>query len=343
MGRFGLALVVSCTLVAAAGPARADDGDHQKAAAAFKVARTEIAAGNCAAAVPKLEESLAYEPSVGAHLSMADCYEQVDLLAAWKQLEDAASLAASKGDDRENIARDRAAALEPKLSMLRLVFAPSASPPDLTAMEVHVDGSLVKPYVLRRGVVATTPGTHQIEVAVAHKKPWRGQVVARTAGSSIDVDVTLEDEGAPVAAAPVAPTAAPAAAPATSPPAALTDAPAPSGLRTGGLVAGGVGVAGLAVGGIFGILALTDNAHLRDACAGNVHQCVSDDPGHVTSTQSGAKTAATVSTIGFIAGGVALGAGIVMFVAAPSTTHHLEVGAATVPGGGGLRLGGDFD
>jgi hypothetical protein len=342
MGRSGLALLVSCTLAAVAIPARADEGDHQKAAASFKAARADIAAGNCAAAMPKLEESLAYEPSVGALLSMADCYEQVDLLAAWRQLQDAAALAASKGDEREAIARERAAGLEARLSMLRFVYAPSAAPPDPNTLEVHIDGARVLPYVLRRGTLAITPGAHRVEVSAPHKKAWHGQVIARTAGTSVDVDVTLEDEAAPQAAPP-APVAAPLPAPAGTPPVtpAPAEAPAPSGARTAGLVVGGVGVAGLAVGGIFGIVALTDNSHLRDACGGNVHQCTGDTE-KISSTRSAAQTAATVSTIGFIAGGVALAAGVVLFVTAPSSPRHVEVGAAAIPGGGGLRLGGDF-
>src|SRR6202041_2054177 len=101
--------LVSVSCAAAATPAWADDGAHEKAAAAFRSARADIAAGNCAAAVPKLEESLADEPSVGGHLSMADCYEQVDLVAAWRELQEAADLAAVKSDPRASIARDRAA------------------------------------------------------------------------------------------------------------------------------------------------------------------------------------------------------------------------------------------
>jgi len=77
-----LVAVVACLACAgaAARPAAADD-DHEKALETFQAARAAIAAGDCVSALPKLEESLAYEPSVGAHLSIADCYEQVDLVA----------------------------------------------------------------------------------------------------------------------------------------------------------------------------------------------------------------------------------------------------------------------
>src|ERR1700759_3678360 len=120
-----LVFALGAAAIAAAGPARADDSlDHQKAAAAFREARAAIAAGNCAAAVPKLQESVAYEASVGAHLSLADCYEQVDLVAAWRELQEATELAPAKSDPRAVVAHDRAVAIEPKLTMLHFVYAP---------------------------------------------------------------------------------------------------------------------------------------------------------------------------------------------------------------------------
>ncbi|HEX4446082.1 MAG TPA: hypothetical protein VH044_05075, partial [Polyangiaceae bacterium] len=200
MRRNGLAFLVSCMVVVAASPAAADnDADHQKASAAFRAARVDIVAGNCAAAISKLQESLSYEPSVGAHLSIADCYEQVDLVAAWRELQEAADLATSRGDERAAVARDRALGLEPRLSMLRFVYAPA--PADPSGLEVRVDGNVVRPYLLRRGTLATTPGAHDIEVSLAHKKTWRGHVAARSAGTSVEVDVALEDEAPPAAAA----------------------------------------------------------------------------------------------------------------------------------------------
>ncbi len=258
---------------AAAPAAPPTTGAHEKAARShFEPRAPTSATSNCAAAISKLEESLSYEPSVGAHLSIADCYEQVDLVAAWRELQQAADLAAIKSDPRASIAHDRAAALEPKLSLLHFVYASSPlSPPDRAGLEVRVDGALVKPLLLRHDTLATTPGTHDILVSLPHKKTWHGQVVARSAGTSAEVDVTVEDE---TASSPVEPTPMPIAA-AASPPRPEVDSSSSGGTqRTAAFVAGGVGIAGLAAGAIFGVVALADLGNLRDACGGCVSRCV---------------------------------------------------------------------
>jgi hypothetical protein len=336
--RVGLAVVIGMACAGAAAPAAADDGAHEKAAAAFRAARADIATSNCAAAVPKLEESLAYEASVGAHLSMADCYEQVDLVAAWRELQEAADLAATKSDPRASIAHDRAAALEPKLSMLHFVYAPS--PPDRAGLEVRVDGALVKPLLLRRDTLATTPGNHDIFVSVPHKKTWHGQVVARSAGTSAEVDVTVEDE---TASSPVEPAPTPTAATAVPPRPEVDSSSSGGTQRTAAFVAGGVGIAGLAAGAIFGVVALADQGNLRDACGGSVSRCVAPNgAASVTGPQDSARTAATVSTVAFIAGGLALAAGVVLFITAPAG-HRVEIGASGGPGAANLSLGGRFE
>jgi hypothetical protein len=346
MRRSGLAFLVSCIVVVAGSPAAADnDADHQKASAAFRAARADITAGNCAAAISKLEESLSYEPSVGAHLSIADCYEQVDLVAAWRELQEAADLAASKGDERASVARDRALGLEPRLSMLRFVYAPA--PADPSGLEVRVDGNVVRPYLLRRGTLATTPGVHDVEVSTPHKKTWRGHVAAHSAGTSVEVDVALEDESAPapVAAAAPTPEQAPTTAVVTSSLATAPESPSSwNGQKTVALVTGGAGLAGLVVGTIFGIEALGHASDLRNACNGDIHHCTApQDSASVTQPRDAAHSAATGSTIAFIAGGVAVAAGIVLYVTAPSSTHHVEVGASAAPGAAGMSLLGDFD
>jgi hypothetical protein len=329
-------LVVACLTCAgtAASPAAAD-GDHEKASATFEAARAAIAAGDCASAIPKLEESLAYEPSVGAHLSIADCYEQVDLVAAWRKLQEAAELAAAKNDPREGIARDRAAALEPRLPMLRLALTPAGA--DLSALAVRIDGSL-EPLLRRRGSIPTTPGAHEIEVSLPHKKTWRGRLVAGSAGTVVEVDVPIEDEVATVPG-PAAATARLRGAP-KSP---ADEASHGRAQQTAALWTGGAGLAGIVAGAVFGVIAISDSAQLRDACGGDIHVCM-----HMSSSvppellQSRARTAAAVSTIGFIVGGAALAAGIVLYTTAPSS-RPIEIRTAAAQGSAGILVGGPFD
>jgi hypothetical protein len=343
------ALFVGCLGVAIgawAGEVRAQEVDHRKAVQAFTTARAAIDAGDCKTAVPKLRESLAYEPSVGAHLSMADCYESIDLLAAWSELKEAEHLASDKNDDRAGVARARAASMEPKLATVRLT-SPGVNLAD-PAVEARLDGNLVVPFLLRDGLVAATPGAHTVEVSVPGKKPWRRRV-ALSSGVPVAVQVDLENEapGPPGPAAPVLPPAPEAHAGESGPPAPLPFTPPPSegspgtGQRVVGVAAGVVGVAALAVGGAFGVTALAKNSDVRSACGGNVQACTGD-PATVEHARDDARTAATVSTVGLVAGGVLAAAGVVVYLTAPSRNAP-RVGLGGIGGNGpgvGVSLGG---
>src|SRR5512138_3647032 len=74
-------------------------------------------ANNWAAACPKFEASLRYDPAVGTRLNLATCYEKVNKPAsAWGQYREAADVAAKQGDTkRRDFAQKAAAALEPRL------------------------------------------------------------------------------------------------------------------------------------------------------------------------------------------------------------------------------------
>jgi hypothetical protein len=270
-------LALGVAVATATHPARAQDTDHRKAVQAFTTARAAIDAGNCRAAIPKLRESLAFEASVGAHLSMADCFEQIDALAAWNELKAAEQLAVERSDDRSAVAHARAAALESKLAGLRVTLAAEAA--GVGAAEARLDGSVVPEFVWRGGFVAATPGAHTIEVVAPGKRPWRSRVVL-SIGSVAAVAVTLEEdavkapEAAPVAPpASVAPQAAVGVAPVPASPSMPSEGHAGSAQRTAGFVTGGVGLALLGVGGAFGIAALVKSGDLRNACGGDVQRC----------------------------------------------------------------------
>ncbi len=117
----------------------------------------------------------------------------------------------------------------------------------------------------------------------------------------------------PAAAAP--PVAGPPASPAA--PAARSDGPpaepSPHGsaLRTVGYVLAGVGAAGLLVGTFFGVKAVVEKS---DAECDAANQC---EPTALDS----ARTSATVSTIGFVAGGALLAGGITLVVLSPSPSR----------------------
>jgi hypothetical protein len=99
------------------------------------------------------------------------------------------------------------------------------------------------------------------------------------------------------------------------------------------LVAGGVGIAGLAVGTVFGLTASSSwNAAQRDQSS---------------SEQQSAASAATVSTVAFVTGGVAIAAGAVLWFTAPSgsgasSRASLGLAPCASAGGGIVVLRGGF-
>lgn len=99
-------------------PVAAQDAKVQ-AEALFKEAVALSAKGDHAAACQKLEASDKLETGLGTKLRLADCREKTGRLAtAWAAFREGAALAALRKDKREKIARDRAGALEQRLSTL---------------------------------------------------------------------------------------------------------------------------------------------------------------------------------------------------------------------------------
>lgn len=84
-------------------------------------------------------------------------------------------------------------------------------------------------------------------------------------------------------------------------------------LRLVGFIGIGVGAAGLILGGVTGGLALGKHGDLTDAC-GEDGMCPADQQENLDDFN----TFGTVSTIGFIAGGVIAAAGLVLVLVAPS-------------------------
>jgi hypothetical protein len=107
--------------------------------------------------------------------------------------------------------------------------------------------------------------------------------------------------------------------------------------KTIGWVAGGAGVVGLGVGTIFGLMAISDH-NAADCNAASV--CL-------TGPLNDARGAATESSVGFIAGGVLLAAGVGLVLFAPAggeqrASTAIAVTPVLARGGAGLGLGGTF-
>jgi hypothetical protein len=296
----GLASRVALILLLATlwtAPANADvpTTAHDEAIASFEAARALIKAGDCANAIPKLKESLAREMLVGAHLSLAECYQPTDALAAWRELKEAEFLTYTKNDDRAGIARDRAAALEPRLALLHVTLPPAVL--QTPGLEVKLDGVAIDRFYYQSGVIAVAPGKHTVDVR-APGKLFAGAADA-SVGAKAEILVELAD-------APPEPPAAPAPAP-------VVLAPSP-GRRTAGLVTGSLGLAGVVLGGVTGVVSLYYAGQAKIECGkGGLPACDASARPDVKN----ANVFAAVSDAGLFGGGALLVAGVVLYLTAP--------------------------
>jgi hypothetical protein len=104
------------------GTAHAQTSQSAAAEALFEAGREQIASGELDEGCRKMEASQKIDPAVGTLLYLGDCQERLGRTAsAWAAFREAASLARLSGQpQREEIATTRAAALEPRLSRVKV-------------------------------------------------------------------------------------------------------------------------------------------------------------------------------------------------------------------------------
>lgn len=194
--------------------------------------------------------------------------------------------------DAQVAARTELSALEPRVAGVRVELEGPTSD-----VQIFVDD---EQFALERlaYVIPLPPGNHVIRAT-------RGTAAARQV-------VTITANGPPVPVR-LAPTEE-----APPPPPPLHPAPArngtsqdggTSGPLVAGLVVGGVGIVGLTVGTITGAMTLSRADDIKSRCTSE-GQCFANEESEIDS----AKTLGTVSTIGFIAGGVSLALGATLMV-----------------------------
>src|SRR5258708_7517825 len=123
-------------------------------------------------------------------LNLADCYEKNGQTAsAWAEFREASSAARAAGSkDREELARQRATALEPKLSRLTIVAAKQSA-------QITRDGTPVDSAAFGTAM-PVDPGKHVVEATARGKQKWSKAIeVAATAHVSVEVPL-LEDDRA---------------------------------------------------------------------------------------------------------------------------------------------------
>lgn len=313
------AFMVFLGVLGAAAPAAAQEGQSVAAAEQlFDDARRAVEAGDFETACPLFDASYKLDPALGTLLNMASCYEQLGLLAsAWGRYREVVSIATKAGDEaRVAIARERSAALEPRLPRLTIKGPAEA----IRGLEVTRDDLPVDPSVLGAGIYVD-PGEHTVTASAPGRRPFSTRVIAVEAKVAVVEIPALEIE--PEAPAP----------PVT---AFLPDELDPGrNRRVIGLGLGGAGLATLATGLGFGLAArgswqsafddgLCDEASLQCTPAGQERT-------------SSARRHATVANVISGAGAVMIAAGAVLYVTAPRRTR---LAVAPAEGGVAVTIGG---
>src|SRR4051812_39786672 len=158
-------------------PARAQSGSGNRAAAEalFGEGRALMAKSQFSEACPKFEASEQLDPGLGTLLNLADCYEKLGKTAsAWAEYREAIPLARGAGSKvRENLAIERAKALESRLSMITIRALGGAE--DSAALEIRRDGVPVQAAKFG-SPIPVDPGPHTIEATAPGKQKWSSTV-----------------------------------------------------------------------------------------------------------------------------------------------------------------------
>ena len=240
--------------------------------------------------------------------------------------------------DREHGARERAAALAPRLSNLVINGPAAASTPGL---EITRDGEQVGLAQLGLPLPADA-GKHTVAARAPGRRPW--QTVVSVAASGSTASVTVPD----LASAPAAPASAPAPSPAASESTAQTVASRATSATTehegqngisGGVIAGSIATGLLAVGTVVTSVLYSSSLHdynsANDSFAGNR----SDLRAHTTTLG--------VANLALL-GGTVVAAGVTVVLWAHSRSEPERASAAVelrgvvTPGLTGLVLRGDL-
>ncbi len=303
-------LVLGALLVARSASAQTTS-DEVAGRALFEEGRRLMQQGDYKAACPKLEEGERISPGVGMAFNLGECLEKVGRIAsAWAAFSDAAGMARAQSQaDREKVARDRAAALAPRLPHLKLALAPGA---DVDGLAIKRDGVAIG-RAQWSASIPVDPGPHTLLVSAPNRVDATVQVDTPEGAERVAQIPVL----APAPTKVEKPIEKPA--PLTPPPP-IEDPNKGNTQRIVGLVTGGVGIVGLGVGAVYGLMAKSKKSDSDAHCfAGDV--CDSD--GLVLRHEAGGR--ADVATVGFIAGGVLVAAGVVIYLVAPRASARVGI------------------
>lgn len=271
----------------------------------FKEAMTLTDEGKYGEACPKLGKSDELDPLPVTKYWLADCYEHLGRVAsAWTIFIELASATKSNPQQAQQ-AQQRAKAIEKRLPKLQINVPAGAI---VEGLHIHRNGESVEKDFWGQPV-PVDPGDYSVTATAPGKKLWEGtRTLAEGDTAAIDIPI-LEDP------------------PKNADKKERPPEPNP-GLRYAAIGTGALGVVGLAVGTAFGISAMSKRDSALPHCDNNSPKgpCGKD----AVATLGEAKTSATLSTAGFVIGGISVATAIPLFVMSrarptPATTGWLFV------------------
>jgi hypothetical protein len=268
--------------------------DRTTAQELFDEGKALMASGKVADACLKFDAAAQLSPTPGVRLNLADCWAKLGRAAsALSKYDEALGLAERAGDGpAADLARERRAALLPRVAYLAVVVPEGAALPGL---EISRDGEKIA-----EGKWATPmpvdPGEHEIVATAPGRRRWTTKETVTDAGGTLRVTLPVLAEEVSVAA----------------------QGEAHGQARIGNqrivaLASGGLGVLGVVAGTAFGVDAMEKKSDYK-AHVGSNGQCV--DAACQTLSHD-AFVAGTWSTISFVASGALLATGAVLWFTAP--------------------------
>lgn len=268
--------------------------DRANAEELFLAGKAAMANKDLAKACSLFQSSLNADFALGTLLNLAICHEESGRIAsAWgeyKTLEERARQAKPPQLDRVKFAHDKAEALRPRLSRLRIVLAPEARA--TVGLTVKIDGVLAQPELFEPGLPVDA-GKRTVVASAEGREDWTQTISVDDEKLKLDVTVPgLREKPKPV----------------EPPPKVVVAPPPPADHSTLGYIVGGAGAASLAAGVVFGLLTLgaTKDSKCSGCAVGSPEIARAEDAYHR------ANAFGWVSNITLAVGVVGLGVGTVL-------------------------------
>ncbi len=314
--------------------ALADGGNARAAERLFLEGRQLDAKGRFADACARYEQSETLDPAVGTLLNLGSCAERQGRTAtALHRYREAAALASRHADAQREALATRAAA---NLASRQASLVVRARGPVAPGTVVHRNEDPVALSELGRAL-EVDPGTYTVRVEVPGQPAWSKTVTVAAGPTTMTVDLP---EPAPAPAAVATPSPIPPSSVQEPPVASPPEAPAPTGrtaLTPVAIAAGIAGVAAIGVGAYFGLHAHSQWNTVTQVCqSGHCPSSAaeaSEEPLDASAERNG-----NIGTGLLIGGGVALAAGVVLFLVDGRTRSSLEVSAGSGGAAGTWRF-----